>query len=342
LIHVAVSETESFNNLRKDGGQFSYATIKDAVMNILTRITIISGFLGSGKTTLLKRFIDWEFSRGSKPQVIMSEFGDFDIDGQIIADERLQVAAVTGGCICCTNRDELKNAIKTIIGVAPGSPLYIETTGVADPAGVVQTVTAFTANGDVFLSPVLVVYDANQHGNADKDSILIEKQLMTADWIILNKSDLVNEGLEKVVAEVSRINPQATIVKAVSADIDLEKATQGVTATFATGTQIEDTAGEYRSFAFKIDARLLRPEFEKWLNSLPADVLRLKGFVRFAGENGIYEVQVSRGQVGVRLFPTDRWMDATLVAITHPMRADVFVEGLKKCIPVQTGKGETK
>jgi len=296
-----------------------------------TRITVIGGFLGSGKTTLLKRFLDWEFSLGNRPQVIMSEFGDFDIDGQIIADERLQVAAVTGGCICCTNRDELKNAIKTIIGAAPGSPLYIETTGVADPAGVVQAVTAFTANGDVFLSPVLVVYDASQHGNADKDAILIEKQLMTADWIILNKSDLVHEDMTEIIDDVTTVNPQAKVMPAVRCDINLADASTGTTAVFSAGAGAEPSAGDYRSFAFKLEARLSRPAFEKWLNSLPPDVVRLKGFVRFAGENGIFEVQKSRGQTSVTPFQTLRWMDATLVAITHPMPADNLVKSLAAC-----------
>jgi G3E family GTPase len=288
--------------------------------------------LGSGKTTLLKRFLDWEFDCGNKPQVIMSEFGDFDIDGQIIADERLQVAAVTGGCICCTNRDELKNAIARITRAAPGSPLYIETTGVADPAGVIQTVTPFTAKGDVILSPVLVVYDASQHGKGDRDTLPIEKQLMAADWIVLNKSDLVKAGMAAIMDDIAAVSPLAKIVSAVHCDIDLAQATVGTTAVFPAGADAGTSTENYRSFAFKLEARLSRPAFEKWLNSLPEDVLRLKGFVRFAGKNGIFEVQKSRGQASIAPFETVRWMDATLVAITHPMPADGFVKSLAACI----------
>lgn len=295
------------------------------------RITVISGFLGSGKTTLLKRFLDWEFSRGSKPQVIMSEFGDFDIDGQILADERLQVAAVTGGCICCTNRDELKDAIRTIIKTAPGLPLYIETTGVADPAGVVQAVTPFTANGEAVLTPILVVYDTSQHGKAGRDAILIEKQSMTADWIILNKSDLVQGNISQIMSDIRTVNPQAKALPAVRCDINLAEVTAGTTAVFSAGPASAPSTGDYRSFAFKLEARLSRVAFEKWLKSLPAEVIRLKGFVRFAGESGLFEVQVSRGQTEIRPFPTDRWMDATLVAVTHPMPAESIVTGLAGC-----------
>jgi len=302
------------------------------------RITIISGFLGSGKTTLLKRSLDWEFDRGNRPQVIMSEFGDFDIDSQIIADERLQVAAVTGGCICCSNRDQLKDAVGKIVTAAPESPLYIETTGVADPAGVLETLSVFIVSGDVRLSPVLVVYDVSQHGAAGKDAILIEKQLMTADVIVLNKTDLVMEGLERVVAEVKAVNPLAKLLPAVHCNIDLAEVTSGTSGMFAGGVAGEAAFAHYHSFAFKLDTRLLRIPFEKWLESLPADVVRVKGFVRFEGENGIFQVQKSRRQSEVTLFPTDRWMDATLVIIAHPVPADAIVGGLAACVPAGGNK----
>jgi len=305
-----------------------------------TRITIISGFLGSGKTTLLKRFVDWEFSRGFTPQVIMSEFGDFDVDGKIIEDERLQVSAVTGGCICCSNRDDLANALNLMLKKSPESPVYIETTGVADPAGVLQTVLPIAAKTSSLVSKVIVVYDASQHGAANKDAVLIEKQLMTADLIVLNKSDLVTGGMQRVISDVSAANPRAEVVTTVGANIDLAKAVGGETASLAATPDANVTDDSYRSFAFKIEARLLRPQFEKWLGSLPPQVLRLKGFVRFAGENGIFEVQVSRGQVSVKEFKTDRWMDATLVVISHPMSAQALLAGLKSSIPQKPNGGE--
>jgi G3E family GTPase len=302
-----------------------------------TRITIIGGFLGSGKTTLLKRFVDWEFSRGQTPQVIMSEFGDFDVDGQIIADERLKVSAVTGGCICCSNRDELASALNLMLGRSPERPIYIETTGVADPAGVLQAVLPIARKVGARVGKVIVVYDASQHGRDGRDAVLIEKQLMTADIIVLNKRDLVAGGMDAVIAEVRAANPRAEVVTAVSADIDLAQAAQGKTASFAASPDSAVPSDSYQSFAFKIEARLARAEFEKWLRCLPSEVLRLKGFVRFAGENGIHEVQVSRGQVTVRPFQTDRWIDATLVVVSRPMSAAPLLEGLKASLPAPGG-----
>jgi G3E family GTPase len=295
-----------------------------------TKIVIISGFLGSGKTTLLKRLVDWEFNHGRQPRVIMSEFGDFDVDGKILADERLQVSSVVGGCICCSNRNELFDTLNLIVKKTPGGHVFIETTGVGDPAGVLQAVAPL-AGPAVNINKILVVYDASQHGAEGQDKILIEKQLMTSDIIILNKTDLTDHNIGKIKSDVAGINPLAEIVPAVQCEIDIAKALEGETACFVTEEHI-DTASAYRSFAFKLEPRLVRSSFETWLKTLPPEVVRLKGFVRFAGESGIFEVQVSRGQNIISPFNTLRWMDATLVVISHPLPAEKILNGLKACI----------
>jgi len=302
-------------------------------MNNPSEIVIISGFLGSGKTTLLRRFLDWEFEREGRPLVIMSEFGDFDVDGAIIADERLQVMAITGGCICCSNKNELSDAIKKMTGENPGSHIYIETTGLADPAGVLATIIPVIQHDRAVIKKVLVVYDVSRHNTLERDTRIVEKQVLTADYILLNKCDLVPEGIEQITHEISAANPSATIRQTINCDIDIETTVKGVTNCFATDMTEEVGKGEYRSFAFQFDARLHRKPFEKWLGSLPSGVIRVKGFIRFEEENGIFEVQATGGQYSITLFPSTRWLDSTLVAITHPMSADALLAGLKQSVP---------
>jgi len=297
-----------------------------------SEIVVISGFLGSGKTTLLKRFLDWEFSRGIRPWVIMSEFGDFDVDGTVITDERLELTAIVGGCVCCGNRDELTNSLKEITNRTLGSHIYIETTGVADPAGVLEAISPVIQTGTAVIKKVIVVYDASNHQNHDKDAKLVEKQLMATDWILINKCDLVPDKVETIAADLSNINPSARILETVNCAIEPEEATRGLTGCFAAGAEVEVMEGEYRSFAFKLETRLFRNAFEEWLTSLPPDVIRVKGFVRFEGQSGIFEVQATKGQYNITPFPTTRWLDSTLVAITHPMPADKLVKGLKACV----------
>ena len=296
-----------------------------------TSIVIISGFLGSGKTTLLKRFIDWEFARGNQPQIIMSEFGDFDIDSKIIADERLQVTSVVGGCICCSSRNELLVSLQKIIAQNSGSPIYIETTGIGEPAGVLQSISA-VLNTNVIVNKVIVVYDTSQHGNNHRDCVLIEKQLMTADIIVLNKTDIASLDMKKTEEDIALINPTAQLMKAVDCDIDLNAALKGATLCFAGSKETVHT-GNYRSFAFKIDTRIFRDKFEQWLKSLPEDIIRLKGFVRFQYENGLFEVHYSRGNYRIKIFENTEWMDATLSIISHPISSNEILKGFNSCIP---------
>ncbi len=294
-------------------------------------IVIIGGFLGSGKTTLLRRFLEWEFARGVRPQVIMSEFGDFDVDGAVIADERLDLQAVTGGCVCCGSRDELESALAGLIAAAPGSPVYIEATGVADPAGVLAAIQPAIGDGAGHVRKIVIVYDASRHEDVEEDAILVERQLMAADVILLNKSDLVADA-DAVAEDLSVVSPAAAIIATVNCQVDLEVLVAGVTGV-RVGTENEDDEENYQSFAFMLDDRLSRPALEHWLESLPAEVLRLKGFVRLDGENGLFEVQAVPGRASISAFETRRWHDAMLVVITRPMPAEDLVAGLQACLP---------
>ena len=298
------------------------------------KITIIGGFLGSGKTTLLKRFLDWELNRGIRPQVIMSEFGDFDVDGAIIADERLKVAAVVGGCVCCGSRDELADSLTQMMHTAPGSHIYIETTGVADPAGVLEAIALVIKEGTAVIKKIIVVYDASSHNKLERDALLVERQLMAADWIILNKCDLGTEEIEIIASDVSRINPAADMVKTVACAIDPAEVSRGVTSIKA-GTNIEDTDGAYRSFAFQTEYQMSKTALEEWLALLPPDVIRVKGIVRLEGEKGFFLVQASRGQNSIVPFPTRRWQNSTIIAITRPRRDDGLTQRLQECVVEQ-------
>ena len=299
--------------------------------DVLTPIVIIGGFLGSGKTTLLKNLLESEFEQGRRPQVIMSEFGDFDVDGAVISDDRLDLAAVAGGCVCCGSRDELAGALSRMLRDSPGSPVYIEATGVAEPAGVLSAIAPAVKAEQGVVRKVIVVYDASRHRQLPDDAILVERQLMATDYIILNKTDLVIESVDAVARDLAAVNPAAAIIRTVGCAVDAEAITHGVTAVTA-GEEDDDLAHDYCSFGFQIDSRLNRQALDGWLAALPADVIRVKGFVRLQGENGLFEVQATQGQHNITPFPSVRWEDAMLIAIAHPMPAEGLVEGLQSCV----------
>ena len=296
------------------------------------RVVIIAGFLGSGKTTLLKRFIDWESQKGEQPYVIMSEFGDLDIDGMLLDAQKIKLTSITGGCACCDLREELITAVENIVEDADGVTIFIESTGVGDPAGVVEAIKPIRDRGDIEICNVIVVYDAARNLLAEKDAALIIQQLKTADNIIINKSDALSQSeIEKVILDIAEINPLAVITAASYCSVDIGRmlvAESGV----EVYTAIGPTSDSYRSVGFQIEDPLSKPQLEKWLNRLPPSVLRAKGFVKLEGYDGTFEVQAARGYVNIMPFDNAVIPDPMLILITHPMRTDGLVKGLQKCV----------
>ena len=88
----------------------------------------------------------------------------------------------------------------------------------------------------------------------------------------------------------------------------------------------------YRSLAFVVDKPLLRQCLEDWLGSLPSDVLRVKGFVRLANEEGLFEVQAVRQHSTIRPFESLARLRSVLVAVAHPEGADSLTKGLQDCV----------
>ena len=101
------------------------------------RILLLAGFLGSGKTTLLKRILSWEADL-SDSVVLVNEFGDVGIDGALLKDSGSDVVELTSGCICCTLSADLKLSLEDIWKRFQPKRIFIESSGVADPASIVQ------------------------------------------------------------------------------------------------------------------------------------------------------------------------------------------------------------
>ncbi|MFP5272108.1 CobW family GTP-binding protein [Coleofasciculus sp.] len=154
-------------------------------------VTVLTGYLGAGKTTLLNHILTYE--HGKKVAVIVNEFGEVGIDNQLVIDTDEEIFEMNNGCICCTVRGDLMRIIGNLIKRRNKfDHLVIETTGLADPAPVIQT---FFIDEDMrqqlLLDAVVTVVDAKhiwQHWEADE----AQEQIAFADVILLNKTDLVS------------------------------------------------------------------------------------------------------------------------------------------------------
>jgi len=181
-----------------------------------------SGFLGSGKTTLLNRIIN-DSTHGMKFAVIENEFGAIGVDEKILPEKvDEEIIEVLNGCICCTVRGDLVEALKRLHKrVSKFDGVIIETTGLADPAPVVQTFFIDDAVKKWYnLDSVITVTDANvildrlaeeKPEGAENESV---EQVCFADKILLNKIDLADETkLAKIEEELRKLNPTAPILR---------------------------------------------------------------------------------------------------------------------------------
>jgi G3E family GTPase len=181
--------------------------------------TILTGFLGSGKTTLLKRVLTE--AHGQKIAVIENEFGDENIDNEILVqDTKEQIIQLNNGCVCCTIREDLRSTLADLAekkrkGELDFDRVVIETTGIADPGPVAQT---FFMDDEIaesyLLDSVLTLVDA-KHGDQQLDARQeARKQIGFADQIFISKSDLVDDAtLQALTHRVKHMNPRAPLRK---------------------------------------------------------------------------------------------------------------------------------
>jgi G3E family GTPase len=294
-------------------------------------IVLIGGFLGSGKTTLLKRLLDWEIDQGVTPVVIMSEFGELDIDSSLVDNGQIEIRRISGGCICCDMRLALTNMLEELARSSPGAHVYLEATGVADPAGVLEAIAPVAKEGKIILRKLIVVYDASLGEALQQDQYTAQRQLLMADVILINRCDTVTpEEVEIAARQAAEIKPDVPFYRTVHCDVPLAEILAGESgAEYPLGTPA--STDNYHSLAFVVDDPLNRTCLENWLSNLPEGVLRVKGFVRLADAEGLFEVQAVRQRHRITRFDSLLRQRSVLVAIVHPQDSDILTRQLDEC-----------
>lgn len=155
-------------------------------------VTIITGFLGSGKTTLLNHILT--NNQDLKVAILVNEFGDIDIDSQLLISVEENMLSLSNGCICCTINDDLLDTVYQVLeSDKKVDYLIVETTGVADPLPIVLTFLSPELRDLIHLDSVLTLIDAENFTSEHFESNAALKQVIYGDIILLNKVDLVSE-----------------------------------------------------------------------------------------------------------------------------------------------------
>lgn len=280
----------------------------------LIPVYIITGFLGSGKTTLLQRML--ASPAFANTAVVVNEFGEVALDHLLLQRVDPDTVVLQTGCICCTLRSDLGAALRELFDkrergrVPPFDRLVIETTGLADPAPILFTLTADPVLRHHFrLGSVVTTVDAvngAQHLVQHLESV---KQVAVADRMVLTKTDLVDRArVEGLRADVVRYNPTAPLFETPDASLALDRLFSAETFDSSEGdgnspdgrrapAPFSGTAGgrdgidrharDITAVSLTIDLPLDWTAFGMWLTMLlhahGEDVLRVKGILQIRG-----------------------------------------------------------
>ena len=277
-------------------------------------VTIITGFLGSGKTTLLNGLLQQPALRNSL--VVINEFGEIGVDHLIVCAPAENVRLLANGCMCCQIKGDLIDTLtdlsrKRQCGELPlFDRVLIETTGLADPVPIVQTIVNHDYLGTVYrLDRVIAVIDAVHLYSQLSSHDEARKQVAVADVLVLSKTNLVDPAeLPDLNAAIRRINNAAELFSAAHGAIDphrlLDASAQAASRGIARWLERiqEDSRGQARpphtdgigTFSASLEAPISKAGLATWLSMLASfkglQLLRVKGIVNVSGEPYLVDV----------------------------------------------------
>lgn len=278
-------------------------------------VSVITGFLGSGKTTLINKLL--KRPDMNRVAVIVNEFGEQAVDNDLVEVSSEQMMLLNNGCLCCVLRGDLQETLRDLYvkrrngDIIDFTRVIIETTGLADPAPVMQTLmTDELLQENYRLDCVVTLADA-VNGIEQLDTMEEPvKQAALADRIVITKSDLADEATTaKLEARLRILNPLAPIKRSINGEIDLAFLIDvGLRNVKGKLEDIERWMGEpdehghrhshdskVKSFTLRYSDPLSWQLFSQTMEVLSAlrgsDMLRVKGLVNVEGHKGPMVVQ---------------------------------------------------
>lgn len=315
-------------------------------------VTVLTGFLGAGKTTLLNHLLRHS---GRRYAVIVNEYGEIGIDGELVVGAEEEVLELNNGCICCKVRGDLIRVVGGLLkrrGRFDG--ILIETTGLADPAPVVQS---FMADDEIRqaarVDGVICVVDACHFLASLAATREAGVQLAHASTVVINKVELADEAtLAAVEAEIARLNPGATVLRNARGAVPVEALLdQGAfelprlelpAAAPARARYVPVPQGRHSDGLECVSLTLQRPlersRFLGWLQRLVSErgekLLRTKGIVALSGAERRFVFQGVHMMVDSdfdRPWRSEEARDSRLVFIGHGLDAVELRASLDAC-----------
>lgn len=263
-------------------------------------IYILSGFLGSGKTTLLKRLLEDEKKKNRKVAVMMNELGSVSIDSNIV-EEDIALKELLDGCICCSIQDKFEAQLQSLLLNEKPEVIYIETTGVAHPVEVIDAILSPYFANQFEIKGIITIMDGgrwlSRHSLTPQLQQLLLEQVKHADLIIINKMDTISDSEQaKLTFEVQGINPHATCILTNFAKVSIDHIRSLSTSSKSDVKKINtNTDLRLSTFVYTFEKAIDLEKFEDFLRSLPDNIYRMKGYIKFSENDYPYLFQYSYG-----------------------------------------------
>ncbi len=296
-------------------------------------VTIVGGYLGAGKTTLVNSVL--ARSAGLRIAVLVNDFGSVNIDSALIAARTDDIISLTNGCVCCAIQDDLGSALdRQVKRASPPDCILIEMSGVGEPGRVLPFARRWPG---VKLDALVTLVDAETVLLRLDDKFVgrvVRRQIEAADFVIINKMDLVTDNEADAVAnKLSCLAPRAKLLRSEGACVDPALLLGQTIARddVPSPASARDSVSTFHSRTMTLTAPLDVATLRAGLAGLPDCVHRVKGYVTEEGTGARMLVQM----VGRRLELTQN--DGSAIARDVLVAIATRAEGLDAVTEMLTG-----
>ena len=312
-------------------------------------VTVLTGFLGAGKTTLLNRILTAD--HGHRVAIIVNEFGEVGIDHHLLISSDQEIVEMSNGCICCTVRgDLLRSLFQLLEHKSKFDTLMIETTGLADPAPVVQTFFIDERIRSQYqLNGVVTVVDSKHIWQQIDHSTEAREQIAFADLVLLNKTDLINpEDLPELEYKIRNLNGAARIAQTRNSDVDIGTVLDLRSLALEAKAQNHDDnhshSQDISTVSIVLPGDLDGLKVSQWFRELIAEsgpnIMRMKGILNLRNDPDQFVFQgvhlLFEGRPGRSWAPDEERINR-LVFIGRELDGNKITQGFQDCITSANG-----